>query len=272
LVTRRCGERKFYLRASKLSGALFLYALANAAKRTHMDVIGYVVMSNHYHLVVYDRYANISAFTHHLNLFVAKSFNLMLGRGENFWATDSMCSVELVNREDIVSKLAYTLANPVQAGLVGRARSWEGVTSWHAMKDKSVVSVARPKLFYSKCMPARAELKLALDLPGLGGREKFVADVVAEVERLRGVARASASWAWMPCASRTLMTCQRRGMRCLACGRRSRVEASGIGLLRCGGTLSLSKRTPLRVPGCWRAVPRLVLPLISRLAPAPCGP
>jgi putative transposase len=120
------------------------------------------------------------------NLAVASSFNKLLKRDGNFWATDSLCMVELVNRNDIVDKLAYTLANPVAAGLVGRARSWDGVSSWHAMRDDSCapVSVARPNLYYRKCMPARASIKLALNLPGLGGREKFVADVVAAVEKI----------------------------------------------------------------------------------------
>jgi putative transposase len=154
------------------------------AKRTHVKVIGYVVMSNHYHLIVYDKHANISKFTHYLNMSVARSFNVMLQRGENFWATDSLCLVELVNRSDIVEKLAYTLANPVAAGLVGRARSWGGVSSWHAMQSGETVSVNRPRVFYRKCMPAKAQLDLELDLPGLEGREQFVNDVCAAVEKI----------------------------------------------------------------------------------------
>jgi putative transposase len=184
MVTRRCGQRKFYLRASKLANALFLYALANAARRTHVQVIGYTVMSNHYHLIVYDKHANISKFTQYLNMSVARSFNVMLQRGENFWATDSLCLVELVNRTDIIDKLAYTLANPVAAGLVGRVRSWGGVTSWQAMHSGETISVNRPNVFYRKCMPAKAELQLALDLPGLGGRLQFVHDVVAAVDKI----------------------------------------------------------------------------------------
>jgi putative transposase len=140
----------------------------------HVRVLGFVVMS------------------------VARSFNVMLQRGENFWATDSLCLVELVNRSDIVDKLAYTLANPVAAGLVGRARSWGGVTSWHAMHSGDVISVNRPNVFYRKCMPAKAELRLALDLPALKGREKFIADVSAAVEKIEKACDVERSRAGQP--------------------------------------------------------------------------
>ena len=184
MVTRRCAGRKFYLRSAKLADCLFLYALANASKRSHVDIVGSCVMSNHYHLIVYDQHANIAKFTHYLNMSVARSFNAMLGRGENFWASDALCLVELVNRQDVVDKLAYTLANPVAAGLVGRARSWQGVSSWAAMNSGETIVAPRPNVFYRKCMPARTELKLALSLPLLGKRDKFVADVIAAVREI----------------------------------------------------------------------------------------
>jgi putative transposase len=192
MLTRRCAQRKFFLLTSALANALLLYAMGNAARRSHVQIIGYCIMSNHYHLIVYDPYANISIFAHHLNMTVARSFNTMLERGENFWATDSLCKVELVDRQDIVDKLAYTLANPVAAGLVGRARSWKGVTSWHTMLSGESVVTPRPDMFHRGCRPASSTIDLALDLPMIGDRAKFVADVVAavgQIEKSYDVAR-----------------------------------------------------------------------------------
>jgi hypothetical protein len=53
-----------------------------------------------------------------------------------------------------------------------------------AMRDNATVVAPRPNLFYRKCMPAKTELRLALDLPGLGGRAQFVKDVIAAVEKI----------------------------------------------------------------------------------------
>ncbi|MBP9087276.1 MAG: hypothetical protein KBG15_14230, partial [Kofleriaceae bacterium] len=39
-ITRRCTQRKFLLLSGKLTDALVTYALANAAKRTHMQILG----------------------------------------------------------------------------------------------------------------------------------------------------------------------------------------------------------------------------------------
>jgi putative transposase len=182
-LTRRCTRRKFLLQTNQLTDLLFLYALANAARRTHVQIIGFCVMSNHYHIIVYDPHANVTKFTQHLNGFVARSMNAAYRRGENFWATDAMCSVELVNRQDVVEKLAYTLANPVAAGLVGRASAWFGITSWKTMLDDVAIDLVRPKVFYSKRAPAKAAVQLEIPA-SLGPRQKFIDDVIAEVKKI----------------------------------------------------------------------------------------
>ena len=182
-ITRRCTQRKFLLLSGKLTDALVTYALANAAKRTHMQILGFCVMSNHYHLVCYDPHGNVSKFAHHFNLFVARSCNAAHGRAENFWASDGMCVVELVSRQDVVDKLAYTLANPVAAGLVGRASAWFGVSSWRAMIDDTAIETARPRVFYRKSAPALASVRITVP-HGLGPRAAFVTDVVAAVRAI----------------------------------------------------------------------------------------
>ena len=67
--------RQFLLKADKQTITLFLYALANAAASSGVKVIGFVVMSNHYHIIVFDPHGRIADFTHHLNTHLARSFN-----------------------------------------------------------------------------------------------------------------------------------------------------------------------------------------------------
>ena len=49
LVTRRCSERRFFLRPSKLTNEILLYVLAVAAQRYGVLVHAFCVLSNHLH-------------------------------------------------------------------------------------------------------------------------------------------------------------------------------------------------------------------------------
>jgi hypothetical protein len=54
----------------------------------------------------------------------------------------------------------YTLTNPVEAGLVRRAKEWPGATSW-GMEYGRAITVTRPDLkFYGKNRPKRFQLVL----------------------------------------------------------------------------------------------------------------
>ncbi len=46
--------------------ALFEYALACAAKFAGVKIIGWCLMSNHYHILVYDPHGTLAMFLHHL--------------------------------------------------------------------------------------------------------------------------------------------------------------------------------------------------------------
>src|SRR5574340_1339961 len=73
LVTRRCSERRFFLKPSKLTNAIFLYVLAVAAERYRIAVHAFCVLSNHYHLLVTDPDARLPAFVQYLDALVARS-------------------------------------------------------------------------------------------------------------------------------------------------------------------------------------------------------
>jgi REP element-mobilizing transposase RayT len=49
LVTRRCLQRQFLLRPSKLTNQVFGFLLAIAARRFDVDLHACCVMSNHFH-------------------------------------------------------------------------------------------------------------------------------------------------------------------------------------------------------------------------------
>jgi len=159
LITRRCSERRFFLRPDAEVTAIFEYLLAVLAKRYGIEVHAFVVMSNHYHLVITDTKGRLPDFQRDLNSDLARAINFHWNRWESFWAPESYSAVELLEDGDRISKIAYTLANPVKARLVNRVGRWEGATS-AGMKFGRSRTVRRPEKFFGETMPETATLEL----------------------------------------------------------------------------------------------------------------
>jgi REP element-mobilizing transposase RayT len=162
LVTRRCSQRQFLLRPSKLTNELFGYLLAVAAQRFRIDIHAFCVMSNHVHLILTDPAAQLPAFSQYLDSLVGRSVNAALGREESFWGPASYSAVSLVSPSDVVDKAAYVLANPVAAGLVRRGRHWPGLWSAPDQIGAAELGFERPAHFFraNGVMPERATLAL----------------------------------------------------------------------------------------------------------------
>ena len=179
LVTRRCSERRFFLRPSATTTAIFRYVLAVAAERFQIELHAYCVLSNHFHLVVTDPHARLPDFQRYLDGLVARATNASLGRRESFWDPDSFSAVRLEDAAAVVDKMAYVLANPVAAGLVRRGSEWPGLWSDPGLIGGEPVLAERPEAFFRKdgAMPAVARLTLVRP-PGAEADAVFV-------ERLR---------------------------------------------------------------------------------------
>jgi putative transposase len=182
LVTRRCSQRQFFLRPSRLTNEIFLYVLAVAAQRFGIKVHAFCVLSNHYHLVVTDPSARLPEFGQYLDSLTARALNRALARWENFWAPNSYSAVALATPEDVLDKAAYTLANPVAAGLVRHGKQWPGLWSDPECIGSAPLQAPRPKVFFSRKggMPASASLKLTVP-PGFGSAKAFREALAAAV-------------------------------------------------------------------------------------------
>ena len=183
-MTRRCTQRQFLLTpTTRRHVHAFLYCLAYAAHRTGVLVHAVVVMGNHYHLVVTDPHGVLPVFAECLNKLVAKCMNAMRGRWENFWSSEPVSYVRLLDDEAIIDKIAYTLCNPVQEGLVKRGDQWPGLR----LGRPTSYSVRRPSTFFREEGPMPALMALELTPPpleGVSGREaqRHIDRVVAERE------------------------------------------------------------------------------------------
>src|SRR5690606_28164489 len=124
--------------------------LAYAAEQTGVLLHAVCFMSNHWHGVVSDPFARLPEFLEHFHRLVAKAMNASLGRWENFWSSDKTSVVLLVSDADVLDKIAYTLANPVTAGLVKAPEEWPGVLgSWHTNRTgRGRSEVEMPDVFF----------------------------------------------------------------------------------------------------------------------------
>lgn len=190
LVTRRCSERRFFLRPDRITNAIFRYVLALAASRHGIQLHAFCVLSNHFHLVVTDPEARLPSFMQYLDSLVGRAVNAARGRWEHFWDGAPYSAVVLTTPSAMVEKVAYVLANPVAAGLVRRAVEWPGLWSAPALLSAGPQEVPRPQGFFRKwgAMPASVPLQVTAP-PGveslLGFRQQVEA-ALARLERRHG--------------------------------------------------------------------------------------
>jgi putative transposase len=183
LVTRRCSERRFFLRPSTKTNDIFRYILGVAAARYDIRVHAYCVLSNHFHLVITDPNARLPDFHSYLDGLVARAINASIGHWEAFWDQDSYSAVRLETREAVLEKIIYVLANPVAAGLVRRGREWPGLWSDPRGLDSAPAMAERPRGFFREAGPMPATARIQLHRPPGYETEESFCDVLSSALR-----------------------------------------------------------------------------------------
>lgn len=145
MLTRRVRGRLLLLRPSKRTDQIVRYVVAVVQKRWNILVHAIIVMGNHWHVCLSDPDGNVVEFQRDCHHFIARGVNDYHGESENLWSTAQTSRVECEEPDDLIAKIAYTMANPVEAGLVRFGKSWPGVR--HAWPRKPIV-VKRPKCFF----------------------------------------------------------------------------------------------------------------------------
>lgn len=165
LLTRRCQDRRYFLRPSKTTNAIVQYAMARAFELVDVRVHAYVFMSNHMHLVLTDVDAGLPNFMQELDREIARAVGASIGRWNGFWeSTRSYAPVELLDANAILDAMVYTIANPVAAGLVASAERWPGITSARTPWGREMVFMRPATNYYAKSTQPRS-CSLALSPP-----------------------------------------------------------------------------------------------------------
>jgi putative transposase len=121
-VTSR-GNRREPIYSDDTDRGAFLEVLANVCERFRWACYAYCLMSNHYHIMVETRDANLARGMRQLNGVYTQRFNRRHGRVGHVY--QGRYHAVLVKRDSHLLALArYIVLNPVRAGMVRVARDW----------------------------------------------------------------------------------------------------------------------------------------------------
>jgi putative transposase len=146
MFTRRCSERRFFLRPDAEATNAFWYCLGWAAQKHGQVLHAAVALSNHAHVVTSDPHGVYPDFLRDFHGLLARVVNALRGRWEHFWDANQASAVVLEDETAQIEKVVYVLANPV--ALVEKAGDWPGATSIHAIFAERTIVAVRPKHFF----------------------------------------------------------------------------------------------------------------------------
>ncbi|MDF1660818.1 MAG: transposase [Planctomycetota bacterium] len=167
LVTRRCAQRMFLLTPGVVVNRVFAYCLAKAAQVYSIEIHGFIVLSNHYHIVLSEgaETVQLPKFMRFLNFSVARALNIHYKRRENFWSSRPYSAVRLIGRSAVLDKLVYTLVNAVKAGLTADPGDWPGLHSSLRKVGSEKIVARRPKLFFAPNTHEVQSIQLSTSIP-----------------------------------------------------------------------------------------------------------
>ncbi len=138
-VTFSCYRRLPYLQ-SEYSKSIFERSLEETRRSYRFDVVGYVVMPEHVHLLVTEpERATLATALKALKQSVARR---LIGAHEHFWQP-RYYDFNVWSSAKRTEKLKYLHRNPVARGLVGRPEDWPWSSYRHyALGEEGVTEIA----------------------------------------------------------------------------------------------------------------------------------
>ncbi len=187
-VTRRCWDRRFYLLPAPELNEAFRYLLAECKRRYGVEVHGFVLMGNHYHLHLTDVFGKLPLFMHRLDFLLARYLKALRKIRGSVFEAGSYHMLPLEDEGAVLDKLAYLCMNPVSARLVKQPYQWQGALSLPEHLGTVVdTHLTRPKVYF-RPRPNEKPLTLTLTLPPVlcaMGRDAVVDAVQQRIHQLQ---------------------------------------------------------------------------------------
>lgn len=188
--TRRTHKRQLLLRPSEEINQAILYIVAVLTRRHGVLLHALCAMSNHKHDVSTDPFGRVVELERDCHALIARVVNAMHGDFESLWSRQPACRVDCLKPDDVIDKIAYTMANPVEAFLVAHGKSWPGVRLAWPMRPRTIV---RPAFFRTEELGGEWPEEALLELHRPPGFDHLSDDELAALIRDRIEARERAA-------------------------------------------------------------------------------
>lgn len=126
-VTARTFQARLLLTPSKQLNEIVGGVLARAVALSGIELHGYVVVSNHVHLLVTARGASLSIFMQYFLGNTARKVGRLVGWTGAFWQR-RFAAAPVLDDESALTRLEYILAHGVKEGLVRTPADWPGLS------------------------------------------------------------------------------------------------------------------------------------------------
>jgi hypothetical protein len=140
-VTSRTLHGRLLLRPGLELNDIIAGALGRAQRRYEVNIVSYVFLSNHYHLLVRVRDARqLAGFVGYLNSKVAREVSRLTGWSGKIW--ERRYQAILVSDEELaqIERFRYVLSHGCKENLVARLRDWPGVHCVRALLEGEPLS------------------------------------------------------------------------------------------------------------------------------------
>ncbi len=156
-LSRRCFQRKFFLRPDSFINRVLFFETARASKRHGQVVHGAMAMSNHIHQVSTDTTGERSDYMRDAMREISRARNHNLKRRDSLWDGRPFGDTVLLDRDSIERQLIYTWLNPVEAGLVRHAEDWPGFKILPRHWGKTL-KIKKAETYYGRSTPEYLEI------------------------------------------------------------------------------------------------------------------
>jgi len=123
-ITTKTNNGDFLLKNDEETRGIFLKVLRGAEKKYKVRVKHFVLMENHYHMILQTKGENIDRVMQYINSLVARLINKKEGRKGHLWGERYHATI-IESEEYGLQAMRYIYNNPVRAKIVKRVEEYE---------------------------------------------------------------------------------------------------------------------------------------------------